>query len=48
MEKRRVYQKPFMRVVTLPHHAQLLAGSNTSVRVARSDYGENVVLEDWE
>lgn len=48
MEKRRVYQKPSMRVIALPNYSQLLTVSRTSVRVARSDYGENVVLDDWE
>ena len=49
MKRLRTYQKPSMRVINLPHNLQLLAGSDlASIRVARSDYGENVVLEDWE
>ena len=46
--KKKLYEKPSMKVFELKQKPQLLTGSDSTVRVARSDYGENVVLQDWE
>ena len=45
--KKKVYQEPMMRVVTLQQQSHILAGSGRGVEADRSSYG-TAIGDTWE